>query len=228
MSKKNDNLRTWESIYNQGHAQRYPWDIVVSFIYRYYPKEKERKDVKILEVGFGTGSNLWFAAREGFSVYGVEGSPSAVEYARKRFEDEGLEGSLEVGDFRKLPFGDNFFDLVIDRGALSCVSIADQQKAIIDIQRVMKVGGKFLYNGYADSHTGARSGEYKGYGLTGNIETGTLVGIGDICFISRRDINELFSLGWQLKQVQRREWVEMLGSTSDIHAEWVVVAEKAD
>jgi cyclopropane fatty-acyl-phospholipid synthase-like methyltransferase len=41
-----------------------------------------RKEIKILELGFGTGANLWFAAREGFSVFGVEGSKTAVSIAK--------------------------------------------------------------------------------------------------------------------------------------------------
>ena len=75
----------WEQKYSSGHAERYPWDAVVTFIFRNYPRNVARENVRILEVGFGTGPNLWFASREGFSVSGIEGSQSAVDYARSRF-----------------------------------------------------------------------------------------------------------------------------------------------
>ena len=99
----------WEKeIYGQGRQLgRYPYDAVVSFVFRYAPRDRERSAVRILEIGCGAGNNLWFAAREGFSVTGIDGSATAIDYARKRFAEEGLSGDLRVGDFTALPFEDN-------------------------------------------------------------------------------------------------------------------------
>ena len=216
----------WEKKYSEGHAEKYPWDIVVSFVFRNAPNDRARRDVHILEVGFGAGNNLWFAAREGFSVAGIEGSPSAVDYARARFEREQLEGDLRLGDFTELPFEDESFDLVIDRGSLVCVGKKAHRKAISEIHRVLRRGGKFLYNGYADSHSSYRAGERGADDVTINIKGGTLAGVGQLHFVSRSEIDELFASDWELRQIQRREWSEMLKAVSDIHAEWVVIAEK--
>jgi len=217
----------WEEKYSQGHAERYPWDSVVSFVFRNAPRNRPRSEVHILEVGFGSGSNLWFAAREGFSVLGVEGSTSAVAYAKNRFRQEGLEGDLRVGDFTELPFADDTVDLAIDRSSLVCVGRMAQKRAVAEIYRVLKKGGLFHYNGYADSHSSARSGETGADGVRVNISEGTLVGAGQLCFQSRSGIDELFGPEWKLRRVERREWVDMLGATASIHAEWLVVAEKA-
>src|SRR5262245_53509995 len=116
----------WEdAIYGQGQKiSRYPFDIVVTFVYRNYPRHKPRHDVRILEVGCGSGNNLWFAAREGFQVAGIDGSSSAIAYAQKRFAEEGLTGDLRVGDFTQLPFESDSFDLAIDRGSLTCCGLS--------------------------------------------------------------------------------------------------------
>ena len=79
----------WEAKYSEGHVERYPWDIVISFIFKYRPKEIPANEAGS-EVGFGTGANLWFAAREGFDVSGVEQSKSAIRYAKERFKRHGL------------------------------------------------------------------------------------------------------------------------------------------
>ena len=220
------NNKIWDEIYELGHEQKYPWDSVVSFIYRNTPPNTNKKDIKILEVGFGTASNLWFAARENYDVSGVEGSVAAVDIAKRRFDLDGLSGDLRVGDFTSLPFDDEVFDFVIDRAALTCAGKSEQKKAIKEIHRSLKSGGKFFYNCYADTHSSFRSGSAGPDDVRVNITEGTATGVGQIFFSSRRDIDEFFLDGWILRQVKRRELTDMLNPLGDIHAEWLVVAEK--
>jgi len=216
----------WEEKYAAGHVQNYPWDMVVSFVFRNAPLDRPRSEIAIMEMGFGSGPNLWFAAREGFQVAGIEGSPSAVDFAVERFKHEGLSGDLRVGDFTSLPFDDDSFDLVIDRASLVCVGAEAQRQAVAEVLRCLRKGGRFLHNVYCDSHSSMRAGELGANGLITNITGGTLVGVGQLHFTSRAEINERFADGWNILQVQRREWVDMLSVSGDIHAEWVVVAEK--
>jgi ubiquinone/menaquinone biosynthesis C-methylase UbiE len=146
-------MATWEEIFANGqHLNRWPFDVVVAFVFRHRPA-KPRSETAILEVGFGTGNNLWFAAAEGFEVAGVEGSPTAAEYARHRFADAGLEGRLCVGDFRRLPFEDERFDLAIDRAALSYVGESGCADALREIHRVLRPGGKLLFTPYSLAQT---------------------------------------------------------------------------
>jgi 2-polyprenyl-3-methyl-5-hydroxy-6-metoxy-1,4-benzoquinol methylase len=74
----------------------------------------ERKAVKILDLGCGTGAASWFIAREGFSVYGIDGSHTAITLLQQRFKKEKLKGEFKVGDFIHLDFKDSFFDAVVD------------------------------------------------------------------------------------------------------------------
>lgn len=219
----------WESIYSEGKAlNRYPFDQVVSFIYRNFSRSKPRFETKILEIGCGAGNNLWFAAREGFSVTGVDGSPSAIEFARKRFADEGLKGDLRVADFIKLPFIDNTFDFVIDREALTCSPFTDAQKTVAEVQRVLAPGGKFFFNPYSDRHSSYASGKPGHGGVTVGISSGTLTDIGPIFFYGKRDLHALFSVGWKLVSVRHMEYMEELEPLFNCHAEWIVIAEKID
>lgn len=218
----------WEdAIYGQGlHLNRYPFDVIVSFVYRHYPRAKPRREVRILEVGCGTGNNLWFAAREGFQVAGVDASASAIAYARKRFADEGLAGDLRVGDFTELPFADGSFDLAFDRCAITCCGMTAARQAVAEVERVLKVGGKFLFNPYSGAHGSRASGQPGPDRVTLNISAGTLVGAGQICFYDRQDLEGQFSGKWLLRSVQHVEITEQIQPQCPVHAEWRVIAEK--
>lgn len=215
----------WDAKYADGHEERYPWDVVVSFVFRNAPRDRPRRDVRILEVGCGTGNNLWFAAREGFQVAGVEGSAHAVQRARARFASEGLSADLHVGDFTSLPFDGDTFDLVIDRGALTCVGLSTGARAVAEIHRVLRPGGRFLFTPYADHATSARSGRDAGDGLRVDITDGSMTGVGQIAFYSEAHVRAVLT-DWTLRSLERIERVELIGAAPVTHGEWKVVAEK--
>ena len=226
MNKTNKTFdQIWEKKYLKGHSQLYPWDIVVSFIYRNIPQKISNRNIKILELGFGTGPNLWFAAREGFKVYGIEASSTAVKFAKKRFESESLKGNLLNGNFINLPFKNDYFDLVIDRCSLVCVGAKAQKLAIQETFRVLKKGGKFLHNTYSTNHSCHKLGQKGEDGLTINIKDGPLAGSGQLYFNSESDIKKKFLKNWKILQLQKRKHIEK-AKNDFIHEEWVLVAEK--
>ena len=49
-----------ESVYSRGaQLNRYPFEVVVGFVFRYAAKAGPREDVDVLEVGCCAGNNLW-------------------------------------------------------------------------------------------------------------------------------------------------------------------------
>ena len=217
----------WEEIYHQGRqVNRYPFDQIVAFVNRHQPKDKPRSETRVLEVGCGAGNNLWFAAREGFQVAGIDGSQSAIDYARARFQSDGLSADLRVGDFVTLPWQDGSFDFVLDRAALTNCGLADVRRAIAEIRRVLRTGGKFFFNPYAQSHSSCASGHLGPDGLTLDITSGGLQGMGPICFHSRRDIDQVFEVGWRLHAITLVERTDVLRPGYNVMADWQVIAEK--
>lgn len=214
----------WDAIYRSGkQVNRYPFDSVVAFVFRYSPKDRERRDVKILEVGCGCGNNLWFAAREGFDVYGFDGSPTAIDLARQRFDGEGLRGAFAVAEFTRMPYKDGVFDMVIDRGALCCVSFDDCVKAINEIRRVLSPGGLFFFTPYSDRHTSSLgdnpSEEYF------EPVRGTLVDNGKISFFSRSRVCSLMK-NFKILSMLHTEEESVLDGGADRLAYWTVIGKK--
>jgi SAM-dependent methyltransferase len=218
----------WEEKYSAGHQQRAPWDETVSFVFRNMPKQKARNEITILEVGCGTASNLWFFSLEGFDVAGIDASSSAITKAQARFKKDNLKGDLRVGDFTQLPFQDHSFDLVIDRAALTHSGTSTIKSAVREIHRVLKKDGKFFFTPFADSHGSNSAGQRGGDGLTIDIQASTLTGAGQVCFVSRTEIDEFLPRErWNVISLEFVEVRYMLGPFSGCHdTHWRVTAAK--
>jgi SAM-dependent methyltransferase len=218
----------WETdLYGKGqHLNRYPFDAVVTFVYRNYPRHKPRHEIRILEIGCGAGNNLWFAAREGFQVTGIDGSPTAIEYARRRFAEEGLTGHFEAGDFTALPYAEGAFDLAIDRGSIVCCGRSAGRQAVREVRRVLREGGRFFFNPYSARHSSLAMSDPGPDGLRVNVRGGTLTGVGPLCFYDKDEVLGALCPGWKILSMDHLEIKAHVPPGELIHADWRIVAEK--
>ncbi|ECL6467391.1 SAM-dependent methyltransferase, partial [Campylobacter jejuni] len=58
------NEKIWEQIFSKKEWGKYPSENVIRFIARNFYNVQDRSKINILELGFGTGANLWFCAKE--------------------------------------------------------------------------------------------------------------------------------------------------------------------
>ncbi len=131
--------RVWEAM-----APRYDRDI------RFFEKVQfgggrewvcSRATGEVLEVAVGTGRNLPFYPAE-VTVTGVELSPAMLDIARTRAAELGREVELREADAEELPFADGSFDTVVC--TLSLCTIPDHARAIAEMARVLRPGGRLL------------------------------------------------------------------------------------
>lgn len=135
---------TWEEIFSTQEWGKYPPEELVRFIARNYYKRANRNEVKILDLGCGTGAATWFMAREGFHTFGIDGSPTAIKLAKERFEKEGLTGEFRVGDLVELPYTDEEFEVVTDIASIQHNTPANIVRILSEIQRVLQPKGRFF------------------------------------------------------------------------------------
>ncbi|GMM09235.1 hypothetical protein I12399_14020 [Campylobacter coli] len=119
-----NNAVFWENIFSNKEWGKYPSENLIRFIARNFYNVKNRNEIRILELGLGTGANLWFYAREGFRVSGIEWSKTGVERFQKRLDDENLSSQIDkikIGDYeQKLDeFKDESFNAWIDSYSLA-------------------------------------------------------------------------------------------------------------
>lgn len=100
-----------------------------------------RADGDVLELGVGTGRNL-DRYPPGTRLTGVDFSAPMLGLAGLRAEQLGRVIDLRLGDAQALEFADGSFDTVVC--TLALCSIPDDRRALGEVQRVLRQGGRFL------------------------------------------------------------------------------------
>ena len=96
---------------------------------------------EVLEVAVGTGRNLPFYP-DGVRLTGVDWSPAMLGIARDRAATLGRDADLRLGDAQDLHFPDESFDTVLC--ALGLCAIPDDRRAVTEMARVLRPGGRLL------------------------------------------------------------------------------------
>jgi ubiquinone/menaquinone biosynthesis C-methylase UbiE len=103
---------------------------------------------KTLEIAVGTGANLAHYPPDA-RLSAVDLSPGMLAVARRRAQRLDLDVELELGDAQRLRFGDEEFDTVTATLLLS--TVPDPQRAVFEMQRVLRRGGRVLVLDFARS-----------------------------------------------------------------------------
>lgn len=212
---------TWDSVFASREWGKYPDLEVVRFVARNFYAREPRSAVKLLEVGCGTGANIWYLAREGFDVSGADGSAQALSILQQRLKAENLMCSTHCGDITQLPYADQTFDGIIDCECIYCNTKEHSGRILDEIRRVLKPEGLFLSMTFSSNTWGNGCGTPHENDANSfrDISEGPLQGTGLARFTSEKDINELYESRFALcgleticrscdnRQKQIDEWV---------------------
>jgi ubiquinone/menaquinone biosynthesis C-methylase UbiE len=153
------NAMEWEDLYRKYAPDRLPWERgipdtnLVDLI-----KRGVIERGRVLDVCSGLGTQTIYLAKEGFEVYGIDISSTAVDMAKERCKTEGVICNLIAGDAVKLKYPDEFFTFIFDRGCFHSISADKREDFIRGIHRVLKKQGKYYMtcfnykNGPAPNH----------------------------------------------------------------------------
>jgi demethylmenaquinone methyltransferase/2-methoxy-6-polyprenyl-1,4-benzoquinol methylase len=101
---------------------------------------------RVLDVGCGTGDQVFHYTRKGLIATGIDLSPDMIAYAQRRKEKQGVDkASFQVADAAALPFADSSFD-----GASVSLSLHEKDrplrdKVISEMKRVVKDDGVLIF-----------------------------------------------------------------------------------
>ncbi len=159
MAGQEDLASGWEEFYQQHAPDRLPWE-------RFKPdtnlvnlvNKGVIKPGRVLDICSGLGTQAIYLAQQGFDVYGVDISPTAVNIAKRRCLNKGVACNLRVGDAADLWYPDEFFTFIFDRGCFHSLPPQKRRGFIRGIHRVLEREGKYqmtcfsFKNGPAPNH----------------------------------------------------------------------------
>ncbi len=102
---------------------------------------------KVLDVGCGTGTlalRLKKQAGNNGVVAGIDASKGMLKQAKIKSDKENIHLDLRVASIEKMPFPDNFFDVITSTWVIHQLSLPLKKKGIKEIFRVLRPGGHFL------------------------------------------------------------------------------------
>lgn len=223
----NKNAEIWEEIFSNNEWGKYPPISLVRFVAKNFYKAKDRSQVRILEIGSGPGANLWFMAREGFTVYGIDFSQTACEKARERLTNEKLAdriGGILQGDYAEVlaGFEDAYFDAIVDMESLCCNSF-EKSRNIVDICFSKLKPGGLMFSQTFSEKTWGMQGETIGYHALQPTE-GPMAHKGYTRYTTREDIEKLYKL--DNNRIKNVELQELHLHNGQSISEWIIEVEK--
>ena len=100
---------------------------------------------RVLEVSFGP-AYLMGKMPDDIELHGLDYNETMVERAREKMRKISKEVNIIEGNVESMPYPDDYFDTVINTMAFS--GYPDGQKAMSELTRVMKPGGKLIMIDY--------------------------------------------------------------------------------
>ncbi len=130
-------MKDWNSVYeSKGEFQVAPSPSVIAAINSFETLGFRR----VLDLGCGTGRHTTCLVDAGFEVFGCDCSAEALGIAREVMP----QVCFEECDMTLLPYDDGYFDAIICNHVIQHGTMADIERAVGEIRRTLRTGGRLL------------------------------------------------------------------------------------
>jgi SAM-dependent methyltransferase len=140
--------RSWDAAY-QGHDPA-PWDIGRPQDAYVRVASAGGFSGDVLDAGCGTGEHALLAASVGLPALGVDLAATAIELARAKAEDRGIDAEFAVADAFELERLERSFDTVLDCGLFHTCDESERSKYVASVASVTKNDGTLYVLCFSD------------------------------------------------------------------------------
>ncbi len=103
---------------------------------------------RAIDLGCGAGANAIFLAQHGFDVTGIDFAPAALDLARRRASQAGVQINLVLDDLTHLSRINDTFDFLLDYGVLDDLPLGRRESYLKSILPLTCPGSRYLLWGF--------------------------------------------------------------------------------
>lgn len=174
----------WDKIYRE---EKPPWDSdEPSKHLTELVESGELKPSSALDICCGKGTEAIYLAEKGFAVSGIDLSSEAIKLAKEKAESAEVSVGFEVGDVLQMPFKNDTFEFVNDKGCFHVFGPDERDEFAVEVSRAMKDDGKYMLRCFSDKQPGS----YGPYRISREIITNTFSPLFEIDEIKDIDLGE--------------------------------------
>ena len=179
---------TFESVY----AGQAPWDIGKP--QKPFVHVADQINGSVLDAGCGTGDTALFLAGRGCRVTGIDFIEEAINRARRKAAERGVQASFLVKDALTLKHWSERFDNVIDSGLFHVFNDDDRRRYVEGLTTVLKQGGRLFLMCFSDEEPGEQGPRR----------------------LSKKELYDAFAGGWSIESIEAVR-VEVRGDVKDMN-----------
>lgn len=137
-----DEKRIFNKLIRRGIGE----ELIPDYFYKLVGLTKvgEKSRIKLLDVGCGRGVHSVNLAKLGFEVTGIDISPEAIKFAKRKAKETKIIVKFLLKDASNTGFPDENFDIVLFIGALHHFYYSGLEKVLVETKRILKKGGELI------------------------------------------------------------------------------------
>ena len=166
------------SRFESAYAGQAPWDI--GRPQKPFIDMADRISGSVLDAGCGTGDTALLFAGRGCHVTGIDFIEQAINRARRKAAERGVQATFLVKDAMTLKERTERFDNVIDSGLFHVFCDDDRRRYVEGLATVLKSGGRIFMMCFSDEEPGEQGPRR----------------------VSKKELHAAFAEGWVIESIE--------------------------
>lgn len=187
------NTGTYDTKYQTGYGLAYPDGHVIRFHRHILEYEVGLRSGKMFDYGCGTGTHLSYFLQQGFTPYGCDVSPAAIQRCKSLMPSYADHFHVVPSVPRLREYFAVDFDLVFSNQVLYFLNDQDMRQVIAQLYDLLKPGGIFFATMIATTNYYSKFVEGEQGGLSKVVLRGRLNEVQCVRFMTREQVLTLFT-----------------------------------